>query len=412
MKKILICNYFSASNRGDAAIMEGLISGIREVRPDSEIAIAAYDVESARAFHNEDVLAQPFLDGSIFQFKNFIFALTSVWHRKAVFGKEKASDDRTRFIHAMERQDLVIATGGSNIVGCYGFGPFGHLWALWMAKRLGKKTVLMGQSIGPLNSVLLRTFAAYVLRRLDYIVLRDQASLDLLKSIGVPPERMQATADLAFLMDPERGAKRDRLGQLRAEGIPVVDPDSLNISISVRHKFPSMSRESYERYIEVMKGFIEWAVENHAARIFLIATGTRFYRYNGDDRYLGIDLWNAVKPSCRANVKVLLNEYSPHDFIRFFKTMNVHIGTRMHSNILCALSGTPFIGIGYEFKTIELMRNLDWMDFFQDIHEMDLERLKSQLKTLAEDQDRVRARLHQAVAALQDQARRGFDCVK
>jgi polysaccharide pyruvyl transferase WcaK-like protein len=76
---------------------------------------------------------------------------------------------------------------------------FQLLDTLRLAMRLGKRTAMFSQGLGPLNDPELRRQAQQVLSRVDLIALREtRASGPLLKSFGVPPERIIATGDDAI----------------------------------------------------------------------------------------------------------------------------------------------------------------------------------------------------------------------
>ena len=106
-----------------------------------------------------------------------------------------------------------------------------YLFILRLAQLLGKKTFIYSQGIGPINSSRNRRLTARVLRRASGIVVRDEASRDLLLSIGVPGRLVQVTADPVI-----RVRKADTalgLEILEREGCPR-NPDKLTVGWALK----------------------------------------------------------------------------------------------------------------------------------------------------------------------------------
>jgi polysaccharide pyruvyl transferase WcaK-like protein len=117
--------------------------------------------------------------------------------------KLKARPSETKalrtFIKAVYEADLVVATGGGYITDEFEDLATKVLGVLGMAKKLGKPTVMLGQGLGPLENPNLRTKAKAVLPLVDLITLREQrASMPLLNSLGVSPNRVIVTGDDAL----------------------------------------------------------------------------------------------------------------------------------------------------------------------------------------------------------------------
>lgn len=90
--------------------------------------------------------------------------------------------------------DVVIHPGGDFISPNYFFmTTFGEIL---MAKILGKRTVILAQSMGPFEGLLNRAIAAPFLRMADLIIVREGKTALELERMGVT--RAHLTADLAF----------------------------------------------------------------------------------------------------------------------------------------------------------------------------------------------------------------------
>jgi polysaccharide pyruvyl transferase WcaK-like protein len=108
-------------------------------------------------------------------------------------------DHLTDFFEAVSAADLLIVTGMGGITTAFPRYAFELLEVVRCAQRFGAKTVMLGQGLGPIETVQLREAASGALRRLDLLTLREQrAGLPLLKRLGVSLERVIVTGDDAI----------------------------------------------------------------------------------------------------------------------------------------------------------------------------------------------------------------------
>ncbi len=113
-------------------------------------------------------------------------------------GNAKAAPPFDAFRHALARTDLVFACGQGTLADAAITEAIGLLGFLECGTSLRKRTVVVGQGIGPIDNTQLRTRAAAVLPRVDFIGLRERrAGVPLLRALGVPDARVLATGDEA-----------------------------------------------------------------------------------------------------------------------------------------------------------------------------------------------------------------------
>jgi polysaccharide pyruvyl transferase WcaK-like protein len=117
------------------------------------------------------------------------------------------SSEIQAFIDDVNRSDLVIATGMGGITDVFPEFAFNLLATFELAIRHGAVTALMGQGIGPLTNSELVAYAREILPKIDLIALREsRIGEPLLRSLGVPADRIATTGDDAIQMAYERHA--------------------------------------------------------------------------------------------------------------------------------------------------------------------------------------------------------------
>ena len=145
------------------------------------------------------------------------------------------------------------------------------------------------------------------------------------------------------------------------------------MSISVRKWsfYEQNNIRGHEQYIHTIAAVADYLIETKNAEVIFASTCTGFGGYHNDDRIVAHEVVNSM----RNDAKILCGEYSPRQLSSIYGNMDIHIGTRMHSNILAMLSGTPVVAIQYEFKTSGLMDSIGLNDFVVDVNQIDPESL-------------------------------------
>jgi len=103
---------------------------------------------------------------------------------------------------AIESCDALVFPGGSifqDVTSVRSVAYYSRL--VKKAKSKGKKVLLLGQGVGPLNRFFGKRMAAAAFRAADAVTVRDPASMSAIKALGVH-RPVKLTADCAFLMPP------------------------------------------------------------------------------------------------------------------------------------------------------------------------------------------------------------------
>lgn len=370
---ILITNYHCASNRGDAAILEGVVEGIQTEFPNAVFTVATEYPAAATIINNSiDSTEQRLVPFKPYHFrKNPLLGLfTANVLINRVLPRTPISSYTTSKLNFQPylEADLIVATGGQYLTDNYMPSKLGALWELALCKLLGKPVVLYAQSIGPLNKQPFASIARRVFDKIDLITLRDSHSKHVLKSLGVSKTPMYVTADAAFSMTVKQKSDTPLRGR-RIENPPSLDSHNPVVSISCR-KWSYFQRGGQEKYEEAVAKCADWLIKERSARVVFISTCTGFDGYHTDDRVTAHSVIDRMNQKCSNNPQIVTGEYTPKELSMLYREVDIHVGTRMHSNILAILQETPVVGIEYEFKTKELMRQFDLEDYLVDIDQI------------------------------------------
>lgn len=314
MKRIVLCNDgVDSSNKGDQAILRSMLPILEDRYPGVSIRVFSYS-------------------------------------------GTRSPMKVLRLVRALSRCDVFILGGGHPFqdLTSQAFLLFG-LFLIGIAGGLRKKVFCLGVGAGPVASFPGRILTGPMINRADGIGVRDRASRDLLKKLGVREDKMRITADLAFTL-PSAG--RDRaLEILKAEGIPRDGSPAVGISLRrwfyFRHRFfprsrGRFSREERRRMADadrILVRFCNSLTRDPGARLVFVPmrkAGAAGDYGQDDDRY-SREIRAKLENPGRAFV--IRGDYPPEDLKALLGTMDAVVAMRMHALILAASSGVPVLGL-------------------------------------------------------------------
>lgn len=385
-RKIVLGHCYTTENKGDAGIVLATVSEINAVAPDVELIGISTFASSDGAFqvHHADYRSagvrmvpallpedKIFKNGKVFtstaaKAASFSLNLLSLAWTLLVYKKWPglAPEELTQTLDALAGADVFISKGGSFICNDSGgirgdISLFKLLVPFAIAKRLGVRTVVLGQSLGPFTTrssrVLFRLFSRYI----DRIYLRERVGLKYLTFMGpnFARQKLDDCPDVAFALEAELFKPVIEIGDRPAIGLTIVN-----------HRFADESAR--ETYVDI----ICRAVDFFAKRI----EGAKFYIFPQVlsphvDGSVDIELSKIVAARCRRQYgvtpEVLEGDYDARALKETYRRMRFFIATRLHSSIFAVSAGVPTVVFGYHGSKAEgVWRGLGFERFFFDIN--------------------------------------------
>jgi polysaccharide pyruvyl transferase CsaB len=297
MKNILISGYYGFGNIGDEAILSAMIEQIKSKIPDCNIIVTSYNIEETKRLHGIEGI------------------------------------DRLNFnaiSQEIENCDLVILGGGGlfqdyhriEIASLFtqpGWGIASYAIVPLIAKMHNKPVLYYSQGIGPLFSTESRTFVAFASELADMITVRDKASEDLLKEVGVPSSKIKLGLDPAVGLEIPSTEKIKNI--LMSEGIP---DDKEIVCVSVRQWVYKFLEVNYKKALsEALDDFLS---NNEFYLLFLpfqnMAGG-------GEDAKVAEEIIEGMRNKDRCYL--LKGSYHPREIAGIISKASLVIGMRYHS---------------------------------------------------------------------------------
>ena len=327
--KATLVSFIDSSNIGDRLIAETLseqlLTGI-------EIKKYSYKLNLVRRSKPHDIYYKYFRQLPLI--KNVVSKGKWIRSRRRMYN----SEDIQRFEAALQQSDFLMIGGGNAI---FDLSP-----ATLSAQRFDQVVSLAKQhqlpifvssiGIGPFCTKKQQNAAIATLKKCDFVSFRDKRSLEYLKNAGHPAA--YASVDPVFLL-PEVETFEQLKAQKKLQqriGICVID-----------YRITGCSRKDYLNYLKDMKNLIH---DLATAKKEIILFSSEVQDYETIET-----LYADFLKEPQVNV-VFVKE--KEDLLALYQSLNLVIGTRMHSMIVAVSQFVPIIGLSWQQKVVEMFKNL------------------------------------------------------
>lgn len=347
--KIYIPESIPSENKGEEAILRGLIAGLKAVNLNPEIYLFSDNKEIDDKNYGNEVKV---VSGMSFRpsrkkgkpsFQRIVDAI-KIWLTHIFFAiiyktvKEKAFYFfRAENWKAYSEADVIL-TGHD---GC--ISDLNIFFAIF-CKAIKKKVVIFGGGFEKFRFSITERLAKLVIPKIDLIVVREKHSYNYLKSLNNAPN-IYWYPDPAFLMEP--CSKLDIEELFQKENILGVKKPLIGM-IAVRGTsyypyFYGIKDEEvrYQTHINFFAKMIEYIIEITNGTVVFIPHCIRSALKN-DDREVARDI--KAKLTCYQDRVILVEkEYDARTLKSFIGELDFLISQRLHAVIGAATVGTPFI---------------------------------------------------------------------
>ncbi|EIF50099.1 polysaccharide pyruvyl transferase family protein [Sulfurovum sp. AR] len=336
--KITIIGWYGTETIGDRAILAGLFSFFAKVYDDFEINLGSLYPFFSERTTNEDF--------------SFYKELTKKDFKIEIFN----SKDSKELIHVIKQSD-VVAMGG---------GPLMDISELFMveyafkkARKLGKKTALLGCGVGPLFHKKYRKSVLEIVQHSDIVILRDSKSKENLQEIYKEFNRYFDESAVNISYDPAV----ECVLQFNKENTPTQQD---YIAINLR-EFPiEYNKQNDSKNInEELKRFIKNVALKYTDKdIRLIPM--HYFHIGNDDRVFLNSI--AMDLKCE-NIKVQNPNLTLKETIEVYQNAYFNIGMRFHSIVLQTIASAKNYILDYtepkKGKIYGFLKDIDKDRFYE-----------------------------------------------
>lgn len=327
----LVCGAYGRGNAGDDAILEAIVTELRQIDPDLPVWVLSRHPNDTRMTYRVNSI--------------YTFAFP-------------------RFLWRMHKSRLYINGGGSLMQDVTSRRSLWfYLFTISAAKILGNKVLMYGCGIGPIHYPSNRRLCAKVLqKRVDMITLRDTHSLTELKDMGIDHPEILLSSDPTVILPAAQSEVID--GMLESRDL---DPNGKYIGFTLR----------------------PWPGFEEKAQIFGRAADYAWEKYGLTPVFLPIEKRLDVGASQKAAAHMkapyhIIEDTGASDHtIGLFARMQVVVSMRLHALVFSAGQGVPLVGVVYDQKISSFLSYIG-QDLFTGLEDVTYEGLCAHIDAAVE----------------------------
>jgi colanic acid/amylovoran biosynthesis protein len=396
--KILLVGNHTCGNRGDGAILRGLIDSLNLARTDLEIdVISRYPTSSGYLLQQEIMPDELFLETKkgknkfMDKVKRRLMPKIMMAHisGSGLFKSMAVPKYLQDFTNKLKQYDAIIQVGGSFFVDLYGPLQFEHSLCALLAK---KPIYMIGHSVGPFQKERFNEIANFVFSRVNSLVLRESVSLDMMKQGSITTEKVVKGADTAFLV---RAREVEEPSHNLLHWQQLIS-STKTIAITVRELAPFDKRLGVtQQEYEMAFGKVINAMIDKGYQVVALSTCTGIDSYNKDDRMVAMTLRDHVVQKDKYHV--IMDEFNDLELGILLGRSHLTIGTRLHSAIISMNFGTPAVAINYEHKSLGVMNQLGLPEMATDVKSLMDGSIITKVNGILDNYDVVKQQVDSAV---------------
>jgi polysaccharide pyruvyl transferase WcaK-like protein len=409
---VALVNVWSDHNRGDAAIVHATYHAIKRRFPDAVIDLhnVVFGSEDTARNYREHFASFDKLETTVFpaifpgmhskggqpavsQPRRVAYgiralAMLLLARIRPSFGRALLGTNERAAYQSLTHADLILSKGGSYLLG-NGWKSSLQItmvmFPLVLAAIAGKRTALLGVSVGPARSRVAAAVMGYWFRWLDLIVVREQDAYETCIRLGVSESKLILLPDFAFLLSTEGNPRPDEPNVLREVNRPRVAVTARSWRFDDAGENTGNERE--RNYHEGLANALRKFHLETGATILLVPQVIGPGKAGSDLAALNA-IYSRLNPETPC---VLLPDNLDYETLRaVYTNSDLLVGTRLHSVILGF--GTPTVIIGYQGnKSIGTARLLGYEDAFVHINDVDADTLLNRMRHVWNSRERITA---------------------
>lgn len=356
-RSILIAGFYGRSNAGDEAILQGILTGLREQDANLDLIVVSANPHETSLIHGV---------------------------------RSIDSSDIELLIDEVSHSSLVIVGGGGIFQDYWGVDETSFLTSrqggisefggpILLAHLLDKPSMLYNVGVGPVQTPEGVRSTRFIFSIADQAIVRDEHSLRVLKEIGCSTNGVTVAADPAFC------APRFSIGESISDFLsqhtrPI-------IGVSVRHWSIGVEQAKWEAEVA---GAIDIFLEESVGTILFVPLQDGKIELE-DDLRVCRSIRDQIK--CSDQAVISTEEITPLERLCLLEDCDLVIGMRLHSLIAAIRGGVPCVALAYDPKVEALMRSVGFREYSFSLDQLQSTDLAEGLRKAFKEHDHLHSHL-------------------
>jgi len=417
-KIILLGATFSTSNMGVGALTAGTIKCILHRFPDAEIFLLDYGKENQTYNFQLDNRIIPvqllnmrfskkiYLKNNIAVLLLFSLALKLIPSQKI---RNSLISNNFYLKHISESDIAASIAGGDSFSDIYGLSRFFYVTLpQLLVLFMGKKLVLLPQTLGPFKEKLSRVIARYILNRADITYSRDYTGIEEMKRFlgrGFNTSRIRFCYDVGFALDPVKPDKMDMDGLLekKRDGSCVAGLNISGLLFMGGYTENNMFGLKID-YRKFVYDLIDFLIHKKNAVVLLVPHVFGSQGHLESDSVVCEKIYDELKNKYKDNIYLTRGSYTQSEIKYIIGLCNFFIGSRMHACIAALSQNIPSVAIAYSKKFFGVMQSIGIESLVADPRILGQEEIFNIIDEVYEHRDSISKQLEQTMPQVKETA--------
>lgn len=392
--RFLIPNVTSAKNIGDVAMLEVLMDLIRSAHPEAEIFLQSSEpqthtyptVKSIRpslyywaVFEHDQLLTR------FFRVLRLCILVVGVYVHAPQLIKLATfkSNELAKLVQDFTRADVIVFVGGGYLRSKKGLSQslnaLMNLLPFGLAHYSRAKKIVAPISIGPFAQNWQKWLTAQVMKNFDVVAVRERYSFATIEPSGI--KNLIRKSDHALLVKSNR--------KINKKSNPV-------IGFTIRQWMKDQDQAKLEDAYAI-------ALATHAKKTaskiqpIVQVDAPKFGEGDGQVTERVVKLLQKLDAPVLPTIQVKSVSHAK----AVYGQLDLLVGMRMHSNILAAVQGVPFVAVSYEYKTEGIARDLQLGSVCIRCEDVTTTKMQNLLKKAFIHKNRLAKQMNKSLLAIQ-----------
>lgn len=318
------------------------------------------------------------------------------------------------WLRRMDEADVIASiAGGDSFSDIYGISRLLYVsLPQFLALVLGKKLVLLPQTIGPFKGAIAKTIARVVLQRARVIYSRDHAGLgetrDLLGSRN-NDGKIRFCYDVGFVVDPviPDGMDLDGLPERGNGDFPVVGLNVSGLLFMGGYTQNNMFGLRID-YRKLIYDVIEHLINQKNATILLVPHVFGTNKHAESDSAVCELIYAELKQKYQNKLYMVRGNYDQSEIKYIIGLCDLFIGARMHACIAALSQNIPVVAIAYSRKFIGVLQTINAGSSVADPRELESEDILAIIDRVYEQRASIQRQLERTMPTVKEAVLRLF----
>lgn len=294
----VISGYYGYNNTGDELILKAVLSELKSINNKLNFVVLSANPKETELLHE----------------------VRSVYRFNPI-----------RVIKEIRKSEILISGGGGLFQDVTSKKSIiYYLGIILIAKIFSKKVIIYSQGIGPINSRLNILFTKFVLKKVDFITVRDKESKYLLNSFGI--DNVVVKSDPVVSLDLSEFKKTQY--EERKVGIVVRNIEN-------------------NRYKEIIANVADRIIREKKLKVIFIPFQVE------SDLKIAEEIRNMMKEDSTI-LNINKDKYWLKEIVSQISSLRLLIGMRLHSIILAVKFDIPYVAISYDPKIANFLKSINY----------------------------------------------------